>query len=94
MINLFEVIDRSGRLIRLPAKRWRHITHEHPNVTDIHEVIATITIPLVITQSFHDAQVRYYYSYHKTKRRYLFVGVKYLNGTGFIITSYYVRKIT
>ena len=34
-----------------------------------------------------------YYYYLKERKQYLLVGVKYLNGKGFVTTSFIARKI-
>ena len=92
---VFEVVDKSGRKIRLTREQWKHILGEHPGVTDLEEIKNTLVNPLKITLSKYDPeQVRYYYRYNTEKRQYLFVAVKYLNGDGFVITSYYLRKMS
>jgi hypothetical protein len=91
---IFLVLDKTGRNIRLTKERWNHIKQEHPDIqnnTDIKDVLLT---PLKITPSkYNPNKVAYYYSYKKKLRKYLFVSVKYLNGDGFVITSYYMKKI-
>ena len=52
--------------------------------------------PLLITKDKEEQDIRYYYKYFKTilsEEKYLMVVVKYLNGKGFIITSFYTDKI-
>jgi len=94
MTHIFEVTDKSGRRIRLPKERWKHIQVEHSRISDLEELKKALINPLKITQSKYDPEnVCYYYSYNKNFKRYLFVAVKYLNGDGFIITSYHMRKI-
>lgn len=94
MVNIFEVIDKSGRKIRLPQERWKHIQAEHLRIKDPEELKQTLINPLKITSSKYDPEnVCYYYRYNKNIKRYLFIAVKYLNGDGFVITSYYMRKI-
>ena|SRR3989338_11682029 len=95
MSILFEVIDKSGRKIRLTKERWKHITQEHPDITDLEELKSILKSPLSIRPSKYDPDhVVWFYSHHnKTTKKYLLVAVKYLNGEGFIITSYYTRKI-
>ena len=91
---VFKIRDKSGRDIYLSKERWKHIQQEHPRINNLEEIKETITTPLKITPSKYDLEnVRYYYSYNKNIKRYLFVAVKYLNGDGFIITSYYMGKI-
>ena len=94
MVDIFEVIDKSKRKIRLSTERWKHIQAEHSQINDIEELKQALISPLRITPSKYDPeQVCYYYRYNKNRKRYLFVAVKYLNGDGFIVTAYYLRKI-
>jgi hypothetical protein len=94
MVNVFKVKDKSGRRIRLPKERWNHIKTEHSRVNNLEELKKTLIDPIKITLSIYNPEnVCYYYSYNKILKRYLFVSVKYLNGDGFVITSYYTRKI-
>lgn len=96
-MTIFEIIDKTGRYIRLSKERWAHITYHHPEFSDqIKEIKEILKYPITITESDDDPNVRYYYKYYKnlkSKSRYMLVAVKYLNGNGFIITSYYTNKI-
>jgi len=49
--------------------------------------------PDAINRVEYDAGLRFYYRYDKGRKEYLFVSVKYLNGEGFIITSFYTDRI-
>ena len=93
---IFEVIDKTGRKIRLTKKQWSQISRKHPQVASCYEeIIDTLKNPLKITQSYEETKY-YYYKYfkHKTEpEKYLKVIVKYLNGEGFIITALFDRKI-
>lgn len=94
MTYLFEVIDRTGRKIRLPTERWKHIVQEHPRLQNIEEIKEAVMNPLKITLSkYNPEQVRYYYRFDKNQKRYLLVAVRYLNGDGFIITAFFRRNI-
>lgn len=94
MSILFNITDKSGRKIRLTKERWQHINQEHPDVNYLEELKETLTNPLKITPSKYDPDtVCYHYRYIKNSRKYLMVAVKYITGDGFIITSYYMRKI-
>ena len=56
----------------------------------------TLINPVKIADYLLKKNVKYYYRYYKNKKskaKYLRVVVKYINGEGFIITSYYVEKI-
>lgn len=91
---LLRTIDITGRKIDLTVERWRHIIGKHSEmIKDLEFIEGTITQPLVITISEKDDSVRFYYRYIKSKAAYLLVAIKYLNGKGFVITSYYTNKI-
>ena len=93
-MDIFEIKDKYGKKVKLPRERWNHITSEHPQLVNVLEVmIDTILNPTFLKQSPHDRNVKYYYKKIKEKRRYLMVAVKYLNGEGYVITSFYTRKI-
>ena len=90
--HVFVVTDKTGRRVRLTRERWRHIAPQHPDVTDIEELQRALVTPLLMRSSEHDANVKWYYRYDKERKRFLMVGTRYLNGEGFVITAYYVRK--
>ncbi|MBS3176721.1 hypothetical protein J4457_05815 [Candidatus Woesearchaeota archaeon] len=93
MTILFEIKDKTGRQIRLTPKQWKHI-QEHPEMTDkIERIRETLEKPDKIFQSPSEPKVHYYFKYDKTIGKYLLVAVKYLNGQGFIITSFYSTKL-
>lgn len=93
MANVFEVIDKSGRKIRLTRERWKHI-QKHPHMhNSLERIMETIKCPLSVR---YDGNASYLYNEYKdmgTLERYLFVSIKYLNGEGFVITSFYTNKI-
>ena len=95
MTNIFEVRDKTGRTIYLSNKRWKdHILVEHPYLTNkLEEIKETLIKPTIILQSKYDEKVSYYFSWNKKTKEYLMVAVKYLNGSGFIITAYYVKNL-
>ena len=87
MAYIFEINDKTKRFIRLTEERWKHITKEHPEVTDIEEIKETVKKPFKIKESKYDPNhVVWFYRLNKNRKRYLFVAVKYLNGDGFVIT--------
>lgn len=91
---LFEITDKTGRRIRMTKERWNHIQREHPQISNIEEIKNALEMPLRISPSkYNPEEVKWYYSFNKLHKLYLFVAVKYLNGEGFIITSYYVSRI-
>ena len=95
---IFKIKDKSGRDIRLSKERWKHIK-KHPRMDEnrIEDVKKTIQNPITIRYNEKDDEVRYFYREYKDMPsfgRYLLVSVKYLNGTGFVITSFFTNKIT
>lgn len=92
-MNLFETIDKSGRAIYLTQERWNHI-QKHPRMSgQIEQIKETLQHPDVIIPFEFESNIYFYYHYYKKNRDYLFISVKYLNGKGFIITSFYTDKI-
>ena len=96
MDNVFEIIDKTKRKIYLTHERLSHIL-EHKEMTNyIEEIKETLINPLKIFSYNYDKTIAYYYNYLKNKKsdaKYLLVAVKYLNGNGFVITSYFVKNI-
>jgi hypothetical protein len=97
MSVIFEVTDKTGRKIRLTKKQWGETTIKHPSMTVyLEEIKETLIRPEAITDYSPDEQVRYYYKYLKhirSRNKYLLVIVKYLNGDGFVIKSYFESRI-
>lgn len=88
----FEVVDKSGRRIHLSKERWSHIL-KHPGLVNIIERIEeTLQHPDVILPFQDDPGTHFYFRFYKDQGKYLFISVKYLNGEGFIITSFYTDK--
>ena len=70
-MNLFEIVDKSGRKIGLSQERWKHIKIEHPEIKNIDQLIETLVKPLKITPSKYDPdKVRYYYHFEKERKKY------------------------
>ena len=38
MINIFEIIDKKGRKVKLAKERWTHIRIEHSNIENPEEI--------------------------------------------------------
>jgi len=97
MNYIFEIIDKTGRKIHLSKKQWEHITKRHPDMANyLEEIKEALENPLKITDYIFDKDVKYYYKYFKHKKdslKYLMIVVKYLNGGGFMITSYFEKRI-
>ncbi len=98
MSFVFELIDKTSRKIHLTKERWTHITEPaspHAYMTDhFEEMKETLVRPDNITSSVHDDKKANYYKYYKIREGHLKVVVKYLNGSGFIITAHFVKNIT
>ncbi len=90
---IFEIRDKSRRLIHLSDERWSHILEHSEMTNQIEQIKETLTNPDVITLFERDKFIRFYYKYFKERKEYLFISVKYLNGKGFVITSFYTDKI-
>ncbi|MEK6883782.1 MAG: hypothetical protein AABY22_29405 [Nanoarchaeota archaeon] len=94
---IFEVLDKNGRKIHLTKERWSHITSQfslHPYMTNyLEEIKEALVKPIKIIMHTLDNKKADYYLYLKEKKLYLLVGVKYLNGNGFITTAFLTRKL-
>ncbi|MBI2109690.1 hypothetical protein HYT58_00765 [Candidatus Woesearchaeota archaeon] len=98
MSIIFEIIDRTKRKLYLSKKQLKPIVSKHPEMQGkLGYIEATLIAPHKICDYSDIAKgVVYYYRYYKeisSKAKYLRVIVKYLNGEGFVITSYFVDKI-
>ena len=94
MNYVFEVKDKTGRKIRLTKKIWSKIRKKHYEIEDEELIIETLNKPNKIKD--YDENIVYYYKYYKNRhlpKRFLLVIVKYLNGKGIVVTSYFVDKI-
>ncbi len=86
MQNIFEVVDKRGRKVRLTKERWTHIRTEHQNVESQEEIIMALRRPDKIINDERE-EVEYFFRYFKNKRwksKYLKVVVKYINNDGSI----------
>jgi len=91
---IFDIKDINGKRIHLSQERWVHINVDHPELSDSIELIKeTLKIPTKCEAMDFDENIRYFYKHLKLNAIYLLVIVKYLNGEGFVITSYLVRQI-
>jgi hypothetical protein len=90
---IFEIIDKNGKKIRLTKTQWSHIKTRHHSV-DESEIQETLKNPQKIIEE--DNYVIIFYRYYKERKepeKYLKLMVKYLNGEGYVITSYFVRNM-
>lgn len=98
MTFIFEVIDKNGKSVYLTHERWKHIAR-HPSIqeftTSTERMQLTLTSPTAMC-TFEKDDALYFYRAFKEQppeERYLLVAVKYLNGKGFVITSFYTDRI-
>ena len=96
MNNIFEITDKTGRKIRLTKTQFKHIICHKGMENEIEKIKDTLIGPFKIVP--HETGELYdyyrYYENRKKKAKFLQVVVKYLNGDGFVITAYFVSKIT
>ena len=88
---IFDVDDKSGRKIHLTRERWSYIRKKHPEVETPEEIEEVIKKPDITKAHPDDKGALIIYKYNKNKPisiRYLTVMIKYLNGTGFVVTAY------
>ncbi|MBS3088591.1 hypothetical protein J4402_02310 [Candidatus Pacearchaeota archaeon] len=93
-MNTFEIIDKTGRKIRLTKKQWTHIREDHPEIENEEVIKESLEKPLQIISA--SKTKAYYYRYYKERQdsdKFLLIVVKYLNGTEFVITAFYLNKI-
>ena len=95
MSHVFEVVDKKGRKIRLTRERWSHIRRDHENVAKFEEIEDCILNPdKIIADEREDVFLYFKYFKHKKQTsKFLKTIIKYLNSTGFILSSHFVRKI-
>ncbi len=97
MNPVFEIEDKSKRIIYLTEERWSHIKTDHPEMsTNLEEIKMLLVNPEFVRKSEYDENVRFYYRYYKnieSEAKYLLIAVKYLNGQGFVITAFYTNKV-
>ena len=93
MPKILEIKDKTGRKIYLTDERWTHIL-KHPEMANqLGRIEETLMHPNKITTIVQDKDVRFYFRFYKDRKEFLFISVKYLNGDGYIITSFYTDKI-
>ena len=95
MGNIFDIKDKTNRVIFLSKERWSHIisqTSPHAYMSSyLEEIKETLINP---DKMFRYSNKANYYKFIKIKNSFLKLIVRYLNGNGFIITSYLVKKIS
>lgn len=93
MDSVFEVTDKTGRKIRLTKRQMKHILRRHSYMEKYFgEIKETLKFPDKLIEKSYDKGYYYkHYKYLKAPNKFVLVVVKYLNGTGFIITVYLER---
>jgi len=96
MTYILEIIDKSGRKIRLTKRQWEHITTTHAEMGDyLEEIKRNLQNPIKIT--YHKVgDLRKYFTFLKHRKhpeKFLRLIVKYLNGGGFVVTAHFVKDI-
>ncbi len=91
-----ELLDFTGRRIRLTAERWSHI-QEHPEMRGQEDRIAeTLREPDVVILSRRDPSVILYHKFFEStsvSSKYLMVAVKILHEDAFVITAFFTNQI-
>ncbi len=87
---IFEIVDKTGRKIRLTKKQWKHIMRRHSYMEKyLEEIKQTIKIPDRVIEKFYNKGYYYKgYKYLESLNKFILVIVRYLNGEGFIISTY------
>lgn len=89
MVYHFEIIDRYGRIIYMTTERWKHIVTRHPEFANqLERIKQTVLTPSFQVQDRTDQDLHYLHTFIKEEKMYLIVAVKYLNGEGFIVTTF------
>lgn len=90
------LIDYTGKIIRLTDERLAHIK-EHPEmVAHTMKINETLTTPDTVIRSKTDTEVNLYFKYYKKLSigdKYLCVVVKYKEDDAFIITAHFTDSI-
>ena len=95
MSDIFEVVDKTGRRVKLTKDRWTHIRENHPNVEDPEEIIQTLQkTDRIITDERENVEYFFkYFKYKKFKSKFLKVIVRYLNNEGDVLSAHFVKSI-
>ena len=93
---IFEVSCKLERKIRLTDIQWVHIKAKHSEVSsEISKITETLQKPDFILYCMDDDNYQYYKFYQQTPvtQKHMLVIVKILNGDGFVITAFFVRRV-
>ena len=95
---IFEIKSKLNKKIRLTEENLKHIVFEHPEILFLskNDFEDTLTDPDVVRRSIRDINFWLYYKFRKERPfalKYLTIGVKILNGNGFVVTAYPTDRI-
>ena len=94
---IFEQLCKMGKKIRLTASQWRHITtaHKEFDKNTLKQMTKVLQSPDLILFDVSEKNYQYYkhFKYTPVKEKYLLLIIKILNDDGFVITSFFTRKI-
>lgn len=95
MSFVFEIVDKTGKIVILTQERWSHIVQHHPDMSDkLEEVKRCLELPTATVPQKYDETKANYYRYQKETGDYLLVIVKYLNGKGDVRSAFFTQKLT
>ena len=88
---MYIVKSTSGKEVRLTDERWLHIVEGHPEMAGfLHDVLLAVASPDLILQGGSDELLAAVY---KREDKMLIVVYKETLTDGFIITSYFTKRI-
>jgi hypothetical protein len=88
--------DYSGRVIRLTAERWQHVTEHSEMVGEERKLRETLRNPYRVVTSRLDSSVHLYYRLYERSpigRKYLMTAVKILSDDAFVITAFFTDEL-
>jgi hypothetical protein len=93
---VFSVRSVLGKRIRLTETQWRHISRRREMHGQFERMQETLSEPDVVYYVPGEETYHYYRFYPRTPvtRKHMLVIVKHLDSDGFIITCFYVRRIS
>ena len=96
MNYVFEIADKTGREIKLTKRQWKHVIKRHPYMEKyLEEIKETLKIPdKLIIKLYNKGYYYKNYKYLKKPNKFILVVVKYLNRDGFVMSAYFVDKIS
>ena len=95
-MKVFSILDKNGKMVYLTSERLKHI-QKHPHMHDpIENIKEVLKNPQTIRYENQKGIVYFYKEFKQMDplEKYLMVSVKYLNGQGFVITSFFTNRIT